>query len=85
MKIDKRFWTYRAKERLRFIKSKWKSLSNSSKETMPYKKFRNAFLNEVGKVRKTREKLVQIISDKQLQDAKKFFNNRRKNNGIIQL
>lgn len=80
MKIDLRFWTDTAKKRLRFIKKKWKSLSADSQEIMPYKKFRNEFLNEVGQLQNTRQKLIQIIGDRQLARARTFYNSIRSNN-----
>lgn len=77
MIIDSRFWTPAAKDKLQWIKNKWRNLSEDSKKVMPYRKFRNQFLRDVGNVQNTREKLVQIIGDRQLASARKFYNSRR--------
>lgn len=91
MLIDRRFWTPAAKERLRFIKNKWRGLSEDSHNMMPYKQFRMEFLRSVGSIQKkresianeiiegqsAREQLIEIIGDKQLKQARAFYNSRR--------
>lgn len=80
MKINKWFWTSKAKEKLRKIKKKWRSFG-MGRLTMPYREFRNEIIMHMGssKPEDLRQQLIQIISDKQLRDAKRFYNSRRNN------